>query len=162
MKLISGKGNNKIYNDLKTHDEKVMSGIRKGLFDVGKALIRHSKENIYKKPKGGKYYRLRKIKGRVGSRFLSVSKVVTHKASAPGEAPANFTGNLAKGLSYKVRGNTQLIFGNKAVSPIDGFAYSEHLEVKMNRPYLAPAVKEEEKNVRNYLIKSIRKELGVN
>ncbi len=72
MKLTPGKGNDKILKDLRTHDEKVTNGIRKGLMQVGKLLVSHSRAAIKDKNKNGHTYRLRKIKSNKKSKFLSI------------------------------------------------------------------------------------------
>lgn len=164
MKITEGKDNKKNIADFKTHNEKVTSGIRKGLFEVGKQLVKHAKADIMKKPKSGKTYYLRKVVGNKNSKFLSVGKLQKHIASAPGEAPANFTGNLKNSVNFKVRGWKQLEFGANAKSPENGAPYSRFLELGEGmaaRPYLLPAITEEQKNVKTILIKSIRRELGL-
>jgi len=79
-----------------------------------------------------------------------------HQASAPGEAPANRTGRLAKSVGYKATGHHTLEVGEEA-------EYAEYLErgthnkdgsVRMApRPHLQVAVTETQTKVMDTLIK---------
>lgn len=114
-----------------------------------------AKRSIQQGPKTGRLYRRRAITNIVGVRKakefsalglrqVSAKKFVVgfmfHRASAPGQAPATDTGNLV---------NT--ILAKPAVADVRGIHaevtvnadYGRVLEEKMNRPYLAPALKKE-------------------
>lgn len=74
------------------------TGIRNALFEIGRENVRHTRRLIRDPNKNGRIYR---IKGRI------------HQASAPGEAPANLSGKLAKTMGYNVRGSKEMEFGDK-------------------------------------------------
>jgi hypothetical protein len=81
-------------------------GINKGWIDMGRALVRRGQDSIRKDPKTGRIYDVpKRLRAIVGKRY--------HQASAPGESPANFTGELAKGLHF-VSHYTQLEWGYDA------------------------------------------------
>jgi hypothetical protein len=127
-------------------------GIRQGFFFLGKSLVRDANKSILKKPKSGRTYLVR-----VGGR------IVRHRASAPGEAPANLTGKLRKSIDFLVRGSNEMEFG--ADTP-----YAKALELGApdrnlaERPYLSRSIKDNEKNARGYFENNIRKQFngGVN
>jgi hypothetical protein len=74
-------------------------GIRDAFFDQGSRNVRYTRKEILKRNKTGRLYM---IKGKL------------HRASAPGEYPANLTGELRKGVDYKVRGSNSMEFGDRA------------------------------------------------
>lgn len=71
--------------------------IRNAMFDIGLKNRSDIRNNMKRSsPKTGRIYT---INGRV------------HQSSAPGEAPANFTGKLARSVGYTVRGYSEVTFG---------------------------------------------------
>lgn len=64
-------------------------GIAQAFFEIGSEVVRETKRLIETGNKTGRIYRIR-------GRF--------HQASAPGEAPANLSGRLARSGDYKVNG----------------------------------------------------------
>ncbi len=69
-----------------------------------------------------------------------------HQASAPGEAPANWTGNLLRGIKvYTDEGKTTAYVAASAVDPKSGHDYAPTLEFGSDggkikkRPFLTPA-----------------------
>lgn len=74
----------------------VRHGVRNGLSELGEILSKTAKDGITNPPKTGRYY---KYKGR------------RHRASAPGEYPANRSGELRKSVIFIVKGREKLIFG---------------------------------------------------
>lgn len=67
---------------------------------------------------------------------------ITHQASAPGEPPANDTGNLARNITATVVSPNEAIVNS-------GAAYARHLEYGTTniaqRPYMRPALMNNEK-----------------
>ena len=118
-------------------------GIRQAFFKIGDDLVCHARDLIRKPPKTGRLYRLPGRKKR-------------HRASAPGQAPANRTGALAKSLDYQIRGNYEMEFGSKS-------EYAEFLEngtQKMKeRPFLIRTVRDQERNTRFHLEAEVAREL---
>lgn len=90
--------NKKAYIGIDNITRNHKKAIRNASFDIGKKSQNESRKNILTGKKTGRTY---KIGGFV------------HRASAPGESPANITGSLAKSVDYDVRGHQQTEFGYK-------------------------------------------------
>lgn len=120
------------------------------------AVEAEAKLRIKQGSKTGRTYRRRSIKRSVGakraaefqaiglrrSRLKPGSFVIgysLHRASAPGESPADDTGNLANRITA-----TEAVADEHSVraSVISGAAYGRLLEEEMNRPYLRPALEQ--------------------
>lgn len=139
-----GKRSVRYLNNIK---EDTQDAIRQSFYHAGKAMLADSRKEILTGLKTGNVYRV-KING--------VTKL--HRASAPGEAPANLTGNLRKSLGFEVSGWQQLEFGSRdgppaaGVSPKQNVAeYSKFLELGTStmkpRPYLKPAIDKNERSI---------------
>jgi hypothetical protein len=141
--------NGKIFEDLRTHEEKIKNGIRKAYYRMGKQCTKDARESILQGPKTGRIYYIKK-----GSRTYK------HQASAPGEPPANLTGRLRKSIDFEVRSFRQLEFG--ANTP-----YAAALELGspqrklLPRPYLVRALDKNHKNFHNFLASEMEKSLGI-
>jgi hypothetical protein len=124
-------------------------GIRKGFYFIGKDLVKESRR-LMRQPKSGKSYLI--YVGRGGKRL---KKPRIHIASAKGEAPAIITGDLFKSVDFKVHNHDEVVFG--ANTP-----YAKRLEVRegLDRPYLKPAITNEQKNTILYLKRNIVKSLN--
>lgn len=85
---------------------RIRKGLRIGLTQIGKENSRHTRKLIKDPPKTGRFYPFR------GG---------LHQASAPGEAPANKTGDLMKSVHSRVYGWEKMEFG-------DGQFYGVYLE----------------------------------
>lgn len=112
------------YLQFELHRNQILKGGVQAFFDIGRENVDYSRQLILKPPKTGRLYRIRGRKRR-------------HRASAPGEAPANCFGNLRKNVGFQINGADQMIFGNRLI-------YGKFLEMgteKMEpRPYLIKAV----------------------
>ena len=87
---IKIKGVDKLVNELSTGMfERVRRGILKGLYASGVLAQTYAKELILSGPKTGRIYK----------RYRPPR---LHQASAPGEAPANDLGVLARSISFEV------------------------------------------------------------
>ena len=106
------------------HDEMMRRGIRHAFYNIGKENTRYTREIIKRGPKTGRLYHIPGRKRR-------------HRASAPGEAPANLTGTLRKRVGFDVKGTDQMEFG-------DQIFYGKFLEEGTKRmkprPHLKKAV----------------------
>lgn len=128
------------------------NGMNRALFEIGKDLVASARKDILKKPKHGRVYLLR-LRGRR----------VRHRASAPGEAPANFTGALKNSIKAKQHGSNELVFGAGNVTDLN---YAKTLEEGSHirriepRPYLITAIKNNDRNIQKrlerYITKSIK------
>lgn len=83
------KKTKKVLLDLGDHDRRFKVGIREALHDIGKLHVTEIRRLLDTGPKTGRTY---KKPGRP-----------PHQASAPGQAPATETGDLAKSADYKAR-----------------------------------------------------------
>ena len=124
----------------------VPKGIKQGLLDVGPELMREVKRRIQYPPKTGRVY----IIG--GKR---------HQASAPGEAPANLTGNLVRSVRYTVPSDNRLVIGEVKSAP-----YAKYLEKGspggkiLPRPHLKPAVANKAREIEQAIQRGVFKEIG--
>ena len=120
---------------------RVRRGLREGLLTIGKENSKHVKRLIRKPPKTGRIY----SKG--GRRI---------RASAPGEAPANRSGRLARSVGYRVSGWIRCEFGDRA-------PYGKFLENgtrKMEpRPHLVRTANEKRRDNYNTIAQSTGKEI---
>jgi hypothetical protein len=78
---------------------RVRRGIRNALTEIGKENVRFAKDLIKKPPKSGRVYF---IKGK------------RHRASAPGEPPANLSGKLMRSVHSRTYGWHKMEFGDAA------------------------------------------------
>lgn len=81
------------------HRDDIYEGARRAFYDIGIQNVKYTREIIKKGPKNGRLYRIAGRRRR-------------HRASAPGEAPANLTGRLRRGVDFRVKGNDQMEFGD--------------------------------------------------
>lgn len=134
-------------------------GIRRAHYLIGIELTKDARLRILKGKKTGRIYLRKRGSGRS----------VRHRASAPGEAPANFSGALRSSIGFIVQGQ-QLIFGAGGVSEQGKHKgkevkYARALELGAKqrnlaaRPYLTTAIQNEEKIIRNFYRQYIKNEL---
>lgn len=109
-------------------------GIEKALWRSGKTIITEFKRQVIAKDKTGRLY-IRRTAGGLRRR---------HRASAPGQTPANRTGNYRKSIGFSVDGAHQLTVGNSA-------EYAGFLEVGTSRmrarPGLANSIRSSERDI---------------
>lgn len=138
--------NREVLIDIAGLDNATRRGIRQGFFQLGHALKRTANRQILEKPKKGRVYRIRR--GRT---------VRKHRASAPGESPANLSGKYRRSIGFKIRGSQQLIFGAGS-STVPYAKWLERGTYRMKpRPGLKNAVKATERDARKYLVNNIRR-----
>jgi len=158
MKFDNDPNNRRVLLQIENISKLSKEGVRQAFYFIGKDLKQTSNDSILDKNKSGKTYLVR----------LGRTKR-THQASAPGEAPANITGNLRRSLGFEVRGSTQLEFGSRngppaaGVSPKQAVAeYSVYLELGTSkmapRPYLKPSVEKNQGNTRQHFERELEKE----
>lgn len=115
--------------------------MRKSLNQIGRDVIREDVRLIKSPPKTGRIYRFR------GG---------LHQASAPGEAPANRTGRLARSARFATRNYQEMRVGETAY-------YAKFLEEgtrKMApRPHLVKAISANYRNAVRILEENGRKEI---
>lgn len=131
---------------LKHQEKEVKIAIRKAFHKIGKDLKQSGEQALLFRPKSGRLYKI-KING----------VTYNHRASAPGESPANLTGALRKSLDYKVSGAREMRWeaGNTTVD------YAADLEFGTDkikpRPYMERAIKENRRNIGNHFLYEIKK-----
>jgi len=141
--------NNRVTLRLNGISRMLKSETEQAFYQIGKDLKQTAVKLIAdKKKKTGRIY-IKRLNGRL----------VRHRASAPGEAPANFTGNLKKSVGYDVSGSDKLIFG--AGGKKSKVHYAKFLEQgtrKMQpRPFLKKAIEDNYRNIENHIKTFIQK-----
>lgn len=115
--------------------------LKRALYDIGEDMYKEARRLIKEGPKTGIRY---KVKGKR-----------SHRASAPGEPPANWTGKLRRSVGFKVR-TDEVEYGYKIF-------YGKFLEegtVKMKeRPGLRITYRNKMKNISNHFNYRFREEL---
>lgn len=117
----------------------IKKGLRNALHEIGQENKRHCKKLILDPPKTGRIY-------------LSRTKPSPHQASAPGEAPANWTGALRKNVRYRVYGHDRMEFGDGVIKSAKEGAglYGKYLEEGTKkikpRPHVGRTVDEKQKD----------------
>lgn len=113
--------------------------IRITLYEIGRDLQKTARELIDKQPKTGRTYRIK-----IGN------TIVTHIASAAGEAPAVITGRLRQSINYKVIGGNILEFASYNVPYARYLEYADLVNQSGSgsnkiepRPFLSAAFKKE-------------------
>lgn len=147
MKIVGDPLNKLVYKKLKNIDKDYRKGITLAYKDLAVKLKETTKKDFIA-PKSGRVY-VKRLKGRL----------VRHRASAPGEPPAKFTGTLEKSLETKNSGWSQLDYsaGNN-----DAY-YASFLEFGTSRmakrPYMIKSVNDNERNAELYFEIRIGNEL---
>lgn len=122
-------------------------GIRDAFFDQGDRNVKYARKQILKRNKTGRLY---KIKGAL------------HRASAPGEFPANLSGKLRRGVDYTVRGHSQMEFGDRAKHGVylELGTKTASGDVKMEpREYIIRTVEERAEDFTNALLYHVDKRI---
>lgn len=142
----------RVLDRTKNMSRDMRQNIRKGMFFMGRDLVKTAQSKILDQPKTGEVRIIRRGK---------TKRRVRHRASAPGEAPANLSGGLRRSIGFNIQGHSQLEFGGgKEGSDI---VYARPLELgnpKGNlkkRPYLIPSIKENFRNMSLHLENNIKK-----
>jgi len=147
------KTNRKVELQIKNLTELTTRGIRQGFFRLGSALKKDLNDQVLEKNKTGKVYIVRTRGGQRGS-----GRARRHQSSAPGQTPANLTGNYRRNIGYQIHGSDQLQFGIR-----DGAEYATFLESGTSRmrprPGLGNTVKKMQGQANEYFSDSLKKEL---
>lgn len=98
IKLRSGAKNRRTFIKINALDRRVKRAIHDALCEIGQSNTVHARHMIFRRKTGRIYI----IKG------------AFHQASAPGEPPANLSGELARHIGYVVSGHKQMEFGDKS------------------------------------------------
>lgn len=146
FKIVEDRNARQVFIQISNLDKTTNEAIRQSFYMIGKDLVSQTREIIMEKPKHGKLYKIKRS-----------GRLKLHRASAPGEAPANFTGSLRKSIGFDVVGSTKMVFGAREarqkgiVGNITGVQYGKYLEEGTRymspRPYLEPIVKKNYTNI---------------
>ena len=155
--IVADSNNKEVMITISNITPSTLVGIRKAFYFLGKDLRRTSSDLILEKPKTGRLYRLKRN-----------GRIVKHRASAPGEAPANFTGSLRRSIDFDVVGGDRMEFGvksefeNRKGTPA-GVDYGKYLEEgtpKMEkRPFLITSLTKNQANAKEHFDREIKKAL---
>ena len=140
MITISEESKKKL-NNTKLFAEAVIAGTILAAYEIGSETTKEQRRLITSGKKTGRVYNVN-INGRR----------IRHQASAPGQPPANLSGNLQRNAYYKVKGWNQVIIGNDAVSKKNA-PYPVFLEYGTSRMAARPFVN---KAIHNKEIQNIR------
>ncbi len=140
IKIKEDSKNRKVFITIRDAEDIFDRGIRRGLYEIGRENVKHTRKLIFNPPKTGHLYMIRGM---------------LHQASAPGEPPANLTGKLRRSVDYIVRGSSQMEFGDKEL-------YGKFLELgtpKIKpRPHLSRTVKDKSRDNFNILQTEMRRD----
>ena len=114
--------------DIAHHSQYMARGHRIAFYNIGKENTRYTREIIKNGPKTGRLYRIPGRKKR-------------HRASAPGEPPANLTGKLRGSVNFSVKGTDQMEFGDTVPY---GFFLERGTKRMQKRTHLIRAIKKNE------------------
>lgn len=147
--IKEGKNNREIFLSLENIEENTRRGIRQGFFRLGALLQKNLRKAVIAKNKTGRVYRNGRTK---------TGRKRRHRASGPGQTPANFSGNYRKNIGYQIKGSETMEFGIR-----DGAPYAEFLENGTKnmaaRPGVGNTVKATEKDAQRFFESSIENNL---
>ena len=159
FKITGAAHNEEILLNIKGINKMTSVGIQKAFYNIGKDLKIDARREIKKKNKTGRLY----IVNRAG-------RIVLHKASAPGEYPANLSGGLNQSISTNVVGDNRLEFGSKKIVSRRGktkqITYGRFLELGTRRmqprPFLLPTIKSNYSKIETHFNFQIEKQIKGN
>ena len=132
----------RIRKKLKGYDAILNEELAKALKASAFKIEESAKRSILQGTKSGRVYRRRSV---------------THQASAPGEAPANDTGRLARSIITSIEPGGQVA---KITAGSSQVAYAVMLEFgtakMLPRPFMHPAFKENEDWIRQRVEKAVK------
>ena len=145
----------KVILKLENLDTLSKKAMREAFFRIGTDLIKTANDHILSSNKTGILYSIIVRNGK--KRLIPLRPGLrTHRASAPGQAPANLNSDLRRSLRYRIRGRRLLEFS--ANTP-----YARALELGSKniapRPYLFRAVKENLRNIEKHFEDEIKKKI---
>lgn len=165
MNVKEANNNAKIFLEIQNLKKLHSTAIRKGLYDVGKALVKDAVNFINEKPKTGRTYIVR-----LGFGGKELKKLKKHTASAAGESPAVITGKERDSVDFLVHGDERLEFGIN--SDRKGVKYSKFKEYKdlvamtgkgskyiEPRPFISKSYQKNKAEMINIFTNSLKKEL---
>lgn len=138
IRVKSDPQNKRVFFGIDNLSKRHKKAIRNASFEVGKIIQREGRNAILRGKKTGKTYK-------VGLRV--------HRASAPGESPANITGKLQRSIDYDVRGHRQMEYGYKA---LHGKFMEDGTRFIERRPNLRPLADNKAQTFINSMVRNYR------
>ena len=129
FKITGGRKNSKFFVSIDGIANHTNQGIKEAFRRVGTDLKKEFKKEVKTGKKTGRLY---------GS----------HRASAPGETPANLSGHYVKSISTRL-GASQLVFGNSA-------KYASYLEKGTKRMKPRPGLRNTIKSREGNILKTLK------
>lgn len=173
---IKVNGVNNLQMTFKKFSKATPQVIRREFYAIGKDLVKDMKGYIGEGKSGRTYMTKKGVskfkKSGVTASILNKSRA--HVASAPGEAPANWTGRLRESLNFEVVGATEqsLRFGVDEKRVRGGCPYAKYLEYKdlvgmtgngskriAPRPFVSRAFKENKNKIISRVEAAIKQSL---
>ena len=150
------KNNPKVELHIENLANMTVRGIRQGFFALGSALLTDMNAEVLKKDKTGRIYIVRTSGGKRG-----VGKKRRHQASAPGQTPANLTGNYRRAIGYQIYGSDSMEFGIRDDADYGTFLDSGSSRM-LPRPGVRNTVTKMQGQANEYFMGNIEKELKKN
>ena len=146
MIAVSMNSVKKVLDSCKKKNKAVERAIMRATFKGAVLVQKRARSRIMKGPKSGRKYRR--------------GKTVVHQASAPGQPPANDTGNLQKSILV-VQGEFSQGVAHASIEVHAKYAADLELGTRFMeaRPYLAPSLKESIKEINVMLKDEVKKAL---
>lgn len=138
---VSIQGLDKINKDFANYPDELESEVNAALLSIAKKIEGDAKASIQRGPKTGKFYKRRGV---------------THRASAPGQAPASNTGRLANSIIGKMKGRL-----HAEISATTHYARFLEFGTRFikRRPFMAPALMKNKDFIEKRITIAIKKAL---
>lgn len=158
-KITEAVENLAVKNGLKNIRANIRTAIEKSFYRIGKDLKTDARRRVNDPTtKTGRIYTKRLTRLAALHKKSKIGMLVSHQASAPGESPARFSGDLTRSIDYTINGHDRLIFG--AGGRDSKVNYARFLELgtaKIKpRPFLKPAMQVNFRNMELELTTTIR------
>lgn len=155
MIQVAWKGISSLLKALDAEKKNKKKSVARALTKSAILVQSTARKKILEGPKTGRYYgkaRYVRAAARGSKKPEVLSKV--HRASAPGEAPANDTGNLMRKIQIVKVSDEEITIVSKA-------EYSKHLEFGtaeiLPRPFMQPSLEENVENIQKIMKEEILK-----
>ena len=148
LKIVSSPSNERVFTNIKRLPNSFKAGVHEAYIEIGKYLKRTIKKDLNDEKHGIIY--IKRLRGRL----------VRHHASAPGEPPATFTGDLERTISTKTSGyrDLNLSAGGGRVDYARSLEFGSSGVAK--RPYLSKSIRDNERNTIESFYKNISKRIN--
>lgn len=163
FRFVADHQNKKILFVVSKNSWLVKRAIRQAFHEIGKDLTQYAKAEIKDdSKKHGRFYTRSIERTQTNTkgvkRIINRGRSIKKRASAPGEFPANWTGDLQRSIDFNVISDTHIVFGAKAPYAI----YLEEGTSKMQpRPFLKMSLENRRGQSINHLETEVKKALNI-